>query len=188
MKKIYLAKSNRSNPDYVQKVRGIIQDYNCEIVEYKGGGFSHRQMLECDMLIVVPDLTRHEKDDGGQGIDTVGVGKGLFQQVEVYLDTYGDERPIYIVHDCDNGWDPNISTLDTSDDDWGEVDDPNDYIDYGWLYIKPTCDMYENLSTIIGEFFGELSDEDLGERISRRKHVWECGKIIYPKQYLLIGK
>ena len=39
MTKIYLAKSNRANPDDVAKVRRELNKHDIEIVEYTGGGY-----------------------------------------------------------------------------------------------------------------------------------------------------
>ena len=86
MKKVYLAKSNQSNPDDVQKVRKILNDSNCEIVEYTGGSFSHKPMLNCDMLVVIPDLNSFDDDNI--------IGKGLYGQIEAFQTT---DKPIYVV-------------------------------------------------------------------------------------------
>lgn len=52
--KVYLAKSNKANPDVVARVRQTLSNYNLEIVEFKGGTYSHKQLLECDQMVIVP--------------------------------------------------------------------------------------------------------------------------------------
>jgi len=180
MKKVYLAKSNRSNPDDVQKVRGVLNDNNCEIVEFKGGSFSHKAMLECDMLVVVPDLNEYIKDDGG--CDTVAVGKGLYEQVQVFKQEK-DDTPIYIVRDTSKGWDPNLAQLD---DSFGEIDCPDNYINYGWLCLQPMCGVWDNLSHVLDEAFGAIDEDIHYNRMCEKKRDHK-GRIIYPKEYLLIG-
>lgn len=73
--KVYLAKSNKANPDLVAKTRQILSKFNIEILEFKGGNYSHDIMLECDMLVVVPYI-----DSDGSVI----IGKGLFDQMEAF--------------------------------------------------------------------------------------------------------
>lgn len=77
--KIYLAKSARSNPDHVSKVRAIISEYDVEIVEFTGGAYYHDDLLECDMLVVIPDLSSYDWLS-----QTQVLGKGLHSQIEVF--------------------------------------------------------------------------------------------------------
>ena len=72
--KVYLAKSNRANPDVVSRVRQALSKFPIQIVEYTGGQFSHTPMMECERLVVVPDL---------EG-DEIVIGKGLFEQINKF--------------------------------------------------------------------------------------------------------
>lgn len=72
--KVYLAKSNRANPDVVSRVRQALSKFPIQIVEYTGGQFSHAPMMECEQLVVVPDL---------EG-DEIVIGKGLFEQINKF--------------------------------------------------------------------------------------------------------
>lgn len=175
MKKVYLAKSNKCNPDHIFKVREILNDSNSETVEYKGGSFSHKPMLDCDMLVVLPDLSTYD-----DGYKQVSVGKGLYQQIEVFQEEHPD-KPIYVIHDCDDGWDPNISTITDM-----EIEDYDDYIEYGFLSLENKCDMYENLSSILEDEFGGLDEETWCSRRPVRK-LDKNGNLIYPKIYLVLG-
>jgi hypothetical protein len=76
--KIYLAKSNKVNPDDLMAVRVRLSKFDIELVEFKGGSYSHKPMLECDMLLVLPDLSEHDID-----FDTaaIPIGKGLNSQI-----------------------------------------------------------------------------------------------------------
>ena len=78
--KIYFAKSNKANPDHIILVREILGKFDVDIVEYKGGSYSHKPLLECDMLVVLPDLTEYE-DLNETG---VSLGKGLFEQITAF--------------------------------------------------------------------------------------------------------
>jgi hypothetical protein len=79
--KVYLAKSNRANPNLVTKVRQTLSSFQIEIVEYTGGLFSHAPMMECDKLVVVPDLSN----------DEVIIGKGLYKQIDRFSRCKGIE-------------------------------------------------------------------------------------------------
>jgi hypothetical protein len=77
--KIYLAKSNRANPDHLMAVRGLLSRFDVEVVEFKGGTYSHKPMLGCDLLIVVPELQGNEEDQ-----QYVDIGKGLHEQITAW--------------------------------------------------------------------------------------------------------
>ena len=143
MKKVYLAKSNRSNPDDVQKVRKILNDSNCETVEYTGGSYSHAPLLDFDVLVVIPDLTNFEDENL--------VGKGLYGQVEAFIET---DKPIYVVFNTEDGWDPEIGEVADM-----EIADYDDYFEFGNIYLEP---LSERLSTVMDETFGEKDIESTG--------------------------
>lgn len=96
IKKIYFAKSNRANPDYVMEVRRKLKETGAEIVEHKGGAYSHHALLGCDLLIVLPDLTTYEKDRYDE-TRTVLLGKGLANQIAAFYSHKGSYSNISII-------------------------------------------------------------------------------------------
>ncbi len=76
--KVYLAKSNRSNPDDVSRVRTILSKFDVDIVEFTGGQYTNEQLLECDYLFVVPELDNLSQD-------RAVLGKGLHNQVSDFF-------------------------------------------------------------------------------------------------------
>lgn len=120
--KIYLGKSNRANPDHVMLVREALSKFDVEIVEFKGGTYSHKPLLECDKLIIIPDL--NDISD----YDTIPLGRGLHEQVEAFNEhAYG--VPLVVVevskHYC---------TL-RAIDDLDFVED-GDYINYSQAILE----------------------------------------------------
>ena len=89
--KVYLAKSNKANPDLVAKTRQILSKFNIDILEFVGGNYSHDKMLECDILVVVPYIDSNTQ---------VVIGKGLFDQIEVFEEQNGEEN-ICVVSNSD---------------------------------------------------------------------------------------
>jgi hypothetical protein len=76
--KVYLAKSNRSNPDDVSRVRTLLSKFDVDIVEFTGGQYTNEQLLECDYLFVVPELDNLSQD-------RAVLGKGLHNQVSDFF-------------------------------------------------------------------------------------------------------
>lgn len=158
--KVYLAKSNKSNPNVVSRVRQTLSEYDVEIVEYTGGAFSHKAMLDCDFLVVVPVLCESWSEDG------VTVGKGLYEQLIV--------------------WEENKSSDDVSiilDEDLlvGQINDMNimdstDYIEYGVIeFNHRNADDFEDV----------LSDFGLTKKTKSTTYVPSNSDSEY---YVLIGK
>ena len=87
--KVYLAKSNRANPNLVTRVRQALSKFEIEIVEFTGGQFSHKPMLECEYLVVVPDLSGEE----------IIIGKGLYEQIDRFQSEYGWDNILVVAHD-----------------------------------------------------------------------------------------
>ena len=87
--KVYLAKSNRANPDVVSRVRQALSKFPIQIVEYTGGQFSHAPMMECEQLVVVPDLEDEE----------IVIGKGLHEQINKFCRDKGDEYVFVITEE-----------------------------------------------------------------------------------------
>jgi len=122
--KIYLAKSNRANPDHVQAVRTTLKEFDVEVVEYKGGGYSHKPLLGCDMLVVLPELAKPEED-----AEYVPLGKGLHEQISAF-NKHGNECDLLIVYECDERWGPSITGFRDF-----EVADTDDYVNYSFAIL-----------------------------------------------------
>ena len=116
--KVYLAKSNKANPDLVSRVRQDLSKFNIEIVEFTGGTYTHKPLLGCDLLIVVPDLTNSD----------IIVGKGLYEQIDAFGNAK-DVEDILIVTKLVN----NEIFIDMIEDAY--VDDSRDYVNYGILSV-----------------------------------------------------
>ena len=115
--KVYLAKSNRANPELVSRVRQTLSKYDIEIVEFKGGQFSHKPMLECEQLVVVPDLSDEEN---------IIIGKGLYEQIERFGNSRGFEYVLTITSD-------NMFLKELDDID---IIDYEDYVEYALLKFQ----------------------------------------------------
>jgi hypothetical protein len=137
--KVYLAKSNRANPDVVSSVRQTLSKYDVEVVEFKGGTYSHKQLLECDIMVIVPTTDTIWREEG------IILGKGLYEQLEAFDDASGNVMVV-----CDEQL-----TVGDMGDYW--VENERDYVDYGLmefsdngneLTLKEHCDaMFNKKST-----------------------------------------
>ena len=140
--KVYLAKSNRANPDVVSSVRQTLSKYDVEIVEFKGGTYSHKQLLECDIMVIVPATDTIWREEG------IILGKGLYEQLEVF-EQHSDIGNVMVV--CDE-----LLTIGEIDSYW--VENEKDYIEYGLvefydnddndLKLSEHCDNMFNKKTI----------------------------------------
>lgn len=74
MKKVYLAKSNRTPLDEVNAVRGFLGKTGYEVVEYIAGPYTDEPLMECDVLVVVPEHLDHHL-----------IGKGLSSQIQKFM-------------------------------------------------------------------------------------------------------
>ena len=154
MTKVYLAKSNRANPDHVSVVRQTLSNFDVEVVEYKGGEYSHDDLLKCELLFIVPDSSTYDDIN-----DSYNVGKGLFEQISEYCDSGQNigldvmEIPIYVYAD---GFDEQIKCPVSGLIDYVE-NDTNNYINYG--EIEVSCSIHD-LSSILVSFDCELKSND----------------------------
>jgi hypothetical protein len=158
--KVYLAKSNQANPNVVSDVRQTLSDYDVDIVEYTGGAFSHKAMLDCDFLVVVPVLCESWSEDG------VTVGKGLYEQLTVWEDNKtSDGVSIILDEDLLVGEIHDINVIDSTD-----------YIEYGIIEFNPrNADDFEDV----------LSDFGLIKKAKSSTYVSSNSDSEY---YVLIGK
>lgn len=111
--KVYLAKSNRANPDVVSRVRQALSNFPIQIVEYTGGQFSHAPMMECEQLVVVPDL----EDEG------IVIGKGLYEQISKFGNNNGYEY-VFVISEED---------LTVKDVEQIDVIDYDDYVAFALI-------------------------------------------------------
>jgi hypothetical protein len=123
---IYLAKSNRANPDIVMAVRNILSRFDVTIVEFKGGAYSHKPLLECEMLVVVPDLSDDESNE-----EWVNVGKGLFNQVQAFI-LENKKCDLLVVNYYHEG----TKELGLGEFDDFDIADEDDFVNYGSLCFK----------------------------------------------------
>jgi hypothetical protein len=76
--RVYLSRSNRSNADLVSKVRAWLNQacsvLDGEVVEFRGGDYNHKELLTCDVVVMIAAQE-------SLGIDTK-IGKGLSDQVD----------------------------------------------------------------------------------------------------------
>jgi hypothetical protein len=78
--RVYLAKSNRANPNIVSNVRITLNNFDVDVIEYSGGQYSN-VLLSCDYLVVVPESTPNLTDLSSE----ISIGKGLYEQIESLL-------------------------------------------------------------------------------------------------------
>jgi len=131
--KVYLAKSNRANPNLVARVRQVLSKFQIEIVEYNGGQFSHKPMMECEQLVVVPDLSS----------DEVVIGKGLYEQIERFGRDKGMEYVLVVAHE-------DHEDLPIREIDDVEIIDYDDYVSYAVINFASSWGC-EELSEVLEE-------------------------------------
>lgn len=153
--KVYLAKSNRANPELVSRVRQTLSTLNVEIVEYTGGKYSHKEMLECEQLVIIPDLSNKDDDD-------IIIGKGLYEQIEEFGCQKGLDYVFVIAKE-------NMSVKEVYSMD---IINSENYIEYGVIEFT-----YE--SNNIDEFLGDILLEiygckDTNTTISPVNSNWYC--------------
>ena len=70
--KIYLSKSKNYDIVQYQEIKANLIKFGATIVEYTGGPYSAKPMLECDHLLVIPPKQSYDKFYVGKGIyDTI---------------------------------------------------------------------------------------------------------------------
>ena len=136
MKRVYLAKSNRANPNLVSAVRQTLSKFDIELVEFTGGEYSHELLLSCDELYVIPDLSEAKQDDCNN-YWSVPIGKGLYEQVQAFSKAH-KHNDMFIVTDYDN-IDGVGGVYYDEDSDYFysmEVENENDYITYAYFTVN----------------------------------------------------
>lgn len=165
--KIYLAKSNRSNPDDVSRVRQVLSEFvdEIEVVEFKGGSYSHKDMLKCDLLVVVPDLT----DFDVRVEDAISIGKGLHEQIDAFTCNHPNEYDILIVYETDSK-SVSITKIECVDGV-----DTDDYVNYSSIFIDQ--EGAGDLTSFIENHFGLEKTDSKSSSESNYKYL-VIGKIV----------
>lgn len=158
--RIYIAKSNKANPDYLIKVRDFLSKFkSVQILEYKGGSYDNTDLISADLLIVIPDLSEGIEDN------RVVLGKGLYMQIDDFFSNQSIDG-IFIVTGVDSSGNLKYSYIDEVnedgdyDDDFMEVLDNCNYIKYGTVKIWKSWQepKYDSLNSALGELI--LVDEN----------------------------
>lgn len=137
--KVYLAKSNRANPDVVSRVRQALSKFPIQIVEYTGGQFSHAPMMECEQLVVVPDLEDEE----------IVIGKGLYEQISKFGNNNGYEY-VFVISEED---------LSVRDVEQIDVIDYDDYV--AFAVIEFTRGNGDKLVSCFEDIYGVTATDSL---------------------------
>jgi hypothetical protein len=149
MTKIYLAKSNKSNPDDVMRVRQVLSsNYDVEIVEFKGGNYSHKPLLDCEILLVLPDLSGVEQyDNTGEVYEiTVPFGKGLHEQIQAFASENYSNNQTYVIYEVREQY-ISIGRIEDT-----EPADSDDWISYSVGILD--CDSVGDLKPMFDELLG----------------------------------
>lgn len=152
MKRVYLAKSNRANPNLVSAVRQTLSKFEIELVEFTGGTYSHDLLLTCDELIVIPDLSEL-KSCVYTKFTTISLGKGLWEQISTF---YEVGHSPFIVTDYDGHVGIGGVVYDDDDDNHYSLDlnDEKNYTDYGYFCINE-----KNVSLVGWELYDYMLDD-----------------------------
>jgi hypothetical protein len=186
-KKVYLAKSNRANPDLVSRIRQMLSKFDVEIVEYTGGAYSHNLLLSCDELIVIPDLSNININD--EELWETTIGKGLFEQIIEFRKK--TKEGFFIVTEFNFGeingffYDIGLNHRQDEDDEcYIQVINGTDYVNYAEIAIQIDDFNIWEIENFIGESFdkkpstGFISDKVLASSVTTKEE----------KKYLLIRK
>jgi len=171
MKRVYIAKSNRANPNLVSAVRQTLSKFDVEIVEFTGGAYSHDLLESCEELYVIPDLSE-AYDDDFVGFWLVPIGKGLYEQIE-HFSGYNGGSEVFIVTSFGEkiggvyyeGNDENGYSID--------IENENDYVNYAYItintknYVISPWDLYDYVlesndikdKSWVGDILTEMNDD-----------------------------
>lgn len=136
MKRVYLAKSNKANPNLVSAVRQTLSKFDIELVEFTGGTYSHDLLLTCDEMIAIPDLsTLKTLENEISKFTTISLGKGLWEQISTF---YEAGHSPFIITDYDGHVGIGGVVYDDDDDNFYslELNDEKNYTDYGYFCIN----------------------------------------------------
>lgn len=171
MKRVYIAKSNRANPNLVSAVRQTLSKFDVEIVEFTGGTYSHDLLESCEELYVIPDLSEVYEDDF-VGFWSVPIGKGLYEQIE-HFSGYNGGTEVFIV----TSFGEKIGGLyyeGNHDDVYSiDIENENDYVNYAYITINTNnssispWDLYDFIlesnelkdKSWVGDILTEMNDD-----------------------------
>lgn len=162
MKKVYLAKSNKANPNTVSKVRQTLSRFNIQVVEFTGGTYSNDLLLSCDELIVIPDISG-SYDDGYYW--NCSIGKGLYEQIDAFKTKKTTSGFFIVTADDDEGvggyyYDNGVNGRYSSGGELEECDisieNEDDYIKYA--YISIDTEKTGHVGFEISEYMQEICD------------------------------
>lgn len=136
MKRVYLAKSNKANPNLVSAVRQTLAKFDVQVVEFTGGAYSHELLLSCDELYVIPDLSGAKQDDY-INYWSVPIGRGLYEQIQAFKIAKHHDN-IFIATDYDGIVGVGGVYYEEDSDDYCSIDTENgyDYVTYAYLMIN----------------------------------------------------
>ena len=164
--RIYLAKSNRANPDDVGRIRSILQKYpkDIELVEFKGGSYSHKDLKSCDILVVVPDLTDFSSCED----NNIPIGKGLHEQILAFQSVNKNKSDILIVDTVTEEWNGVSCFYDL------DILDDEDYVNYSTLLLDtdPETTVAQDLEDIIKNRFLSGDPDDCQTIGSLKKYMY----------------
>jgi hypothetical protein len=145
-------------------VRDLLNRYDVEVVEFKGGSYSHKPLLKCDMLVVVPEFDEDNEDDNQEWID---IGKGLHEQIMVF------KNQSTVDHKCDlmivNQFDSRTKELGLGCFKDIDLADPDDYINYSCILFDSKVEL-GSLDQILENRFGfPKSTSEISRSSSRYK-------------------
>jgi hypothetical protein len=172
--KIYLAKSNRANPNLVSYVRQTLSKFGLEIVEYTGGLYSHDELKTCDFLVVVPDLST----------DTITLGKGLYEQIQSYVSLYNKSfDEVILITEFSGG------VINTNMIEHIHVRSSTDYINHSWIevsdedYSAPLEDVLMDISSEVHGYdengVSMFEDPRTNARLECSEISWSDGNKFY---------
>lgn len=150
--KVYLAKSNRADPNLVGLVRQTLSNYDIEIVEYSGGEYSHKPLLKCDWLVIVPDLNTSVYDEG------IIVGKGLYEQI-IQFEKHVDLSCVSVVLD------KNLTVSEICD---YFIDNSDNYVEYGVIGVMEETEV---LTDVLNKTFNKAKTKKSVDEVESNYYI-----------------
>lgn len=162
--KVYFSKSNQCNPQTVMMVRAYLDTFNVEVLEFKGGTYSHADVIKSDYLLVLKsDLS-----------DSSIIGKGQYSQIEAFLDHGHLEEKIFIVNDL-NVSEGFITNIYVSNYEGMVIRDSTNFTNHAFLisdlsmmsfstyFDKKEAVLSKTPSNDTDRFFDDDDDDDYGD-------------------------
>lgn len=83
--KVYLSKSNQVSMDILFKVREHLSRFDIDLVEFNGGVYSNKPLLECEYLLILKPTNSSNY-----------IGKGQYTQISDFVDEYTYDQVLVI--------------------------------------------------------------------------------------------